>query len=66
MRLWEFIKEDATAGATSSGNIATVSFPLFGDEEMIRRSVDPKGYLGKKKKIRTPGHSIPVKVKGGY
>jgi hypothetical protein len=66
MRLWEIIKEDATAGATSSGNIATVSFPLFGDEKMIRRSVDPKGHLGKKKKIRTPGYKYPVKVKGGY
>lgn len=66
MRAHEFIREDATAGATSSGNIATVSFPLFGDEKMIRRSVDPKGHLGKKKKLRTPGYSIPVKVKGGY
>jgi hypothetical protein len=64
MRAYEFIREDATAGATSSGNIATVSFPLFGDEKMIRRSVDPNGHLGKKKKIRTPGYSIPVKVKG--
>ena len=66
MRLREIINEDPTAGATCSGNIATVSFPLFGDEKMIRRSVDPKGHLGKKKKIRTPGYSIPVKVKGGY
>lgn len=66
MRLREIISEDPTAGATSSGNIATVSFPLFGDEKMIRRSVDPKGYLGKKKKIRTPSYSIPVKVKGAY
>lgn len=66
MRIWEIIKEDATAGATSSGNIATVSFPLFGDEKMIRRAVDPKGYLGKKKKVKSLGYSIPVKVKGAY
>ena len=66
MRFREIIGEDASAGATSSGDIATVSFPLFGDEKMIRRAVDPKGYLGKKKKIKTPGYSIPVKVKGAY
>lgn len=66
MRLREIINEDPTAGATSSGNIATVSFPLFGDEKMIRRAVDPKGYLGKKKKVKSPGYSIPVKGKGAY
>ena len=66
MRFREIIGEDATAGATSSGDIATVSFPLFGDEKMIRRAVDPKGYLGKKKKVKTPGYRYPVKVKGAY
>lgn len=45
------IKEDASAGATGAAGIATVAMPLFGDKKMIRRAVDPNGYMfGKKKR----------------
>ena len=50
MKIRDIVIEDAEAGTTMAGNIASVSFPLFGDKKMIRRAVDPKGYLGKKKK----------------
>lgn len=33
MRAYEFIKENATAGATSAGNIATVTKPLVKDKK---------------------------------
>jgi hypothetical protein len=61
------LDEDAVAGTTMAGNIASVNFPLFGDKKMIRRAVDPNGYLGdgkQKQKKRTTGYVHPVKVKG--
>ena len=57
-------KEDASADATSSSDIAHVAFPLFGKEKAIRRAVDPKGYLKGKKKPKQPGY--PKKVKNIY
>ena len=38
MKINEIIQENATAGGTSAGSIATVAMPL-GDGEVIRRSV---------------------------
>lgn len=38
MRLSEIIQENATAGATSAGAIATVAMPL-GTGDVVRRSV---------------------------
>lgn len=59
------LNEEASAGATSAGNIASVNFPLFGDRKMIRRAVDPNGYLGNgKKKKGSTGYTHPVKVRG--
>jgi len=45
MKISEIIHED-----TITSNIATVSFPLFGKPNMIRRAVDPHGYIKNKKK----------------
>jgi hypothetical protein len=59
------LNEDAVAGSTMAGNIASVNFPLFGDKKMIRRAVDPNGYLGDgKQKKRGTGYVHPVKVRG--
>lgn len=38
MKINEILNEDATAGATSAGSIASVAMPL-GSGEIIRRSV---------------------------
>lgn len=51
MRIKDIIAEESSAAGTTASSIATVAFPLFGDRKMIRRAVDPKGYL-KKKKVR--------------
>ncbi|MDA9302583.1 hypothetical protein N9578_00010 [bacterium] len=56
------INEDADAGATASADMASVVFPLFGKKKMVRRAVDPKGYLGAGK-IKSVGYANPVKVK---
>lgn len=45
MKITDIITEDADAGSTMAGNFASVAFPLFGKKKMIRRAVDPKGYL---------------------
>ena len=51
MRIHDIINEDGEATSTLSSSVASVAFPLFGDPKMIRRAVDPNGYLsGKKKK----------------
>ena len=47
-----------------SSSIATVSFPLFGKKDAIRRAVDPYGYTKSKKKVKNP--SYPTKVKDIY
>lgn len=64
MKIYDIINEDADAGSTMAGNIASVSFPLFGKKKMIRRAVDPKGYLGDgKRKKPSVGYNKEVKVK---
>lgn len=45
MKITDIITEDADVGSTMDGNFASVAFPLFGKKKMIRRAVDPKGYL---------------------
>lgn len=64
MKILDIIMEEADAGTSSSNCFASVAFPLFGKRKMIRRAVDPKGYLGdgeiKKPKV---GYNQEVKVK---
>ena len=63
MKVFEIIIEDADGGSSMAGNFASVSFPLFGKKKMIRRAVDPKGYLGDGKlKLPKVGYNKPVKV----
>tara|TARA_B100000809_G_scaffold141483_1_gene139047 strand:+ start:234 stop:428 length:195 start_codon:yes stop_codon:yes gene_type:complete len=64
MKITDIITEDADAGSTAAGNIASVNFPLLGKKKMIRRAVDPKGYLtsGKRKKSSV-GYTEEVKLK---
>ena len=42
---WHDIMEEASAGATASGNIATVSFPMTPGttKKQQRQAVDPMG-----------------------
>lgn len=64
MKVFDIINEDAEAGDSMAGNFASVSFPLFGKKKMVRRAVDPKGYLGDGKlKLPKVGYNKPVKVK---
>jgi hypothetical protein len=63
MRIYEIILEDAEAGTSMAGNFASIAFPLFGKEKMIRRAVDPNGYLGKKKNKKNIGYPYEVKNK---
>jgi hypothetical protein len=63
MKITDIISEDADVGTTMAGNVASVSFPLFGKKSMIRRAVDPKGYLGKPKNLKAqPGYPKEVKI----
>ena len=54
------IKEDATAGATTSGVIASVNFPMFtgkkgGDHyATARKAIDPMGKIFKRNLKRAP------------
>ena len=58
------LNEEAEAGTSMAGNFASVSFPLFGKEKMIRRAVDPNGYLGNgKSQKKSVGYVNPVKAK---
>ena len=60
MRIYEIINEEGEATSTLSSGVASVAFPLFGDPKMIRRAVDPNGYLSgkkKKKKVSEKMHS---------
>ncbi len=61
MKILDVIIEDAEAGTTMAGNIASVAFPLFGKEKMIRRAVDPNGYITPKKNKSKVGYVHPVK-----
>lgn len=64
MRITELISETGDTTSTLSGDIATVAFPLFGKKAMIRRAVDPKGYMPKKKtsKLHTVGFNLGESV----
>ena len=64
MKIYEIIlSEDADGTSTMAGNFASVSFPLFGKPKMIRRAVDPKGYLGDgKRKKPSVGYNKEVKL----
>lgn len=66
MRISDIIKEDGSVGGTGAASVATVAMPLFGDKKMIRRAVDPFGYLSGKKKPKvaekaesTHSHALP-------
>ena len=37
MKITDIITEDADAGSTMAGNIASVTFPLFDKKKIIRR-----------------------------
>ena len=64
MKINEIITEDAEAGSTMAGNIASVTFPMTPGtkEKDARKAVDPKGYLGNKKKKKSLGYTEEVKV----
>ncbi len=64
MKINDIIYESISAGGMGSGSFASVNFPLFGKKKMIRRAVDPKGYLGDGK-IKKPkvGYNQEVKTK---
>ena len=44
MRAYEFLKENASAGATAAGNVATVVKPLQGDKKQSFFGADPEDY----------------------
>lgn len=60
MKIYEILPESSIVENTA-GAIASVAMPLFGDEKMIRRAVDPNGYLTGKKKKPKVGYVNPVK-----
>jgi len=66
MKISDIIVEEASAGATASGNIATVSFPMTPGttRKQQRKAVDPMGYTvnkkGKKQKSLFAGYTQPV------
>jgi len=64
MRITDIITEDATAGATASGNIATIAFPMTPGttHAQARKAVDPFGKIfknakKKRKEIYKMGYS---------
>ena len=65
MKINDIISETISAGGVGSGSFASVAFPLFGKREMIRRAVDPNGYLGSgKQKKKSVGYVNLVDTKG--
>ena len=64
MKITDIITEDADAGSTMAGNIASVTFPMTPGtkEKDARKAVDPNGYLGNKKKKKSLGYTEEVKV----
>ena len=78
MRIIDIITEDATAGSTSSGNIATLAFPMTPGttHAQARKAVDPFGKIfknsrKKRKEIYKMGYgpemlSYKTKVKDIY
>ena len=64
MRINDIITEDATAGSTASGNIATIAFPMTPGttKAQARKAVDPFGKIfknarKKRKDIAQMGYS---------
>ena len=64
MKIRDIINEDTAVGSTTAGVFASVAFPMTPGttEKQARAAVDPKGYLGKGKKKKTPGYTQEVKV----
>ena len=65
MKILDIITEEADAGSTMSGNIASVSFPMTPGttKKAARKAVDPNGYLGNgKQKKQKVGYTEEVKV----
>jgi len=65
MKITDIIIENADAGVTMSGNIASVTFPMTPGTKKkdARKAVDPKGYLGDGKiKKQSVGYNEEVKV----
>lgn len=65
MKINEIVTEDASAGATASGNFAAVSFPMTPGttKRQQRQAVDPFGYTVNKKKTKKskdPVYNVPV------
>lgn len=60
MKIYEILPESNIVENTA-GAVASIAMPLFGDKKMIRRAVDPNGYLGDGK-IKQPsvGYTKPV------
>lgn len=56
---WHEIMEEASAGATASGNIATVSFPMTPGttKKQQRQAVDPMGHTVNKSKPKKKSQS---------
>jgi len=58
------LKEDATAGTTTSGVMASIAMPMFtgkrgGDHyATARKAVDPMGKIFKKKNLRKAPHKL--------
>ena len=58
------LKEDVTAGATTSGVVASVNMPMFtgkrgGDHyATARKAIDPMGKIFKKKNLRKAPHKL--------
>ncbi len=58
------LKESASAGATSSGVVASINMPMFtgkrGGEHYAtaRKAVDPMGKIFKKKNLRKAPHKL--------
>ena len=58
------LKEDATAGATTSGVVASINMPMFtgkrgGDHyATARKAIDPMGKIFKKKNLRKAPHKL--------
>ena len=58
------LKEDASAGATASGNIAAVNMPLFtgkkgkAHHKTARQAIDPKGHIFKREALTKAPHKM--------
>jgi hypothetical protein len=65
MKINEIVTEDASGGATASGNFAPVSMPMTPGttKKQQKQAVDPFGYTvnkKKNKKSKDPVYNVPV------